>query len=153
MVWGNNWFRGKQQGLFAVAEQKAISELKILVVDDSRTICRTAEVLLGEEGCNVITAEDGYAALAKLVSEKPDLVFLDIMMPRVDGFQACAIIKNNPNYKDLPVIMLTSKDGLVDRARGRLVGATYYLTKPFTREELIGAVKGALDTNAANDDA
>jgi twitching motility two-component system response regulator PilG len=75
------------------------------------------------------------------------------MMPRVDGFQACAIIKNNPNYKDLPVIMLTSKDGLVDRARGRLVGATYYLTKPFTREELIGAVKGALDTNAANDDA
>lgn len=136
-----------------MSEQKTISDLKILVVDDSRTICRTAEVLLGEEGCTVITAEDGYSALAKLVSEKPDLIFLDIMMPRVDGFQACAIIKNNPNYKDLPVIMLTSKDGLVDRARGRLVGATYYLTKPFTREELIGAVKGALDKNAANDAA
>lgn len=134
-----------------MGEEKAISNLKILVVDDSRTICRTAEVLLGEEGCTVITAEDGYVALSKLVSEKPDLVFLDIMMPRVDGFQACAIIKNNPKYKDLPVIMLTSKDGLVDRARGRLVGATYYLTKPFTREELIGAVKGALQTNAAND--
>lgn len=134
-----------------MGEEKAISNLKILVVDDSRTICRTAEVLLGEEGCTVITAEDGYVALAKLVSEKPDLVFLDIMMPRVDGFQACAIIKNNPKYKDLPVIMLTSKDGLVDRARGRLVGATYYLTKPFTREELIGAVKGALQSNAAND--
>lgn len=136
-----------------MAEDRAISDLKVLVVDDSRTICRTAEVLLGEEGCTVITAEDGYAALAKVVSEKPDLIFLDIMMPRVDGFQACAIIKNNPNYKDLPVIMLTSKDGLVDRARGRLVGATYYLTKPFTREELIGAVKGALDKNAANDAA
>lgn len=134
-----------------MGEEKQISNLKILVVDDSRTICRTAEVLLGEEGCSVITAEDGYVALAKLVSEKPDLVFLDIMMPRVDGFQACAIIKNNPKYKDLPVIMLTSKDGLVDRARGRLVGATYYLTKPFTREELIGAVKGALQSNAAND--
>lgn len=134
-----------------MGEEKLISDLKILVVDDSRTICRTAEVLLGEEGCTVITAEDGYVALAKLVSEKPDLIFLDIMMPRVDGFQACAIIKNNPKYKDLPVIMLTSKDGLVDRARGRLVGATYYLTKPFTREELIGAVKGALQSNAAND--
>lgn len=134
-----------------MSEQKAISDLKILVVDDSRTICRTAEVLLGEEGCTVVTADDGYSALSKLVSEKPDLIFLDIMMPRVDGFQACAIIKNNPNYKDLPVIMLTSKDGLVDRARGRLVGATYYLTKPFTREELIGAVKGALDPKAAND--
>jgi len=134
-----------------VADEKQINNLKILVVDDSRTICRTAEVLLGEEGCSVITAEDGYVALAKLVSEKPDLIFLDIMMPRVDGFQACAIIKNNPKYKDLPVIMLTSKDGLVDRARGRLVGATYYLTKPFTREELIGAVKGALQNNAAND--
>lgn len=134
-----------------MADEKQINNLKILVVDDSRTICRTAEVLLGEEGCSVITAEDGYVALAKLVSEKPDLIFLDIMMPRVDGFQACAIIKNNPKYKDLPVIMLTSKDGLVDRARGRLVGATYYLTKPFTREELIGAVKGALQNNAAND--
>lgn len=124
-----------------------------MVVDDSRTICRTAEVLLGDEGCEVITAEDGYSALAKLVSDKPDLIFLDVMMPRVDGFQACAIIKSNPAYANLPIILLTSKDGLVDRARGRLVGASFYLTKPFVKEELIGAVKGALEADAANDAA
>lgn len=134
-------------------QKKEIKDLKILVVDDSRTICRTAEVLLGDEGCEVVTAEDGYAALAKLVSEKPDLVFLDVMMPRVDGFQACAIIKNNPDYATLPIILLTSKDGLVDRARGRLAGASYYLTKPFIKEELIGAVKSAIEGEAANDAA
>ncbi len=112
-----------------------------MVIDDSKTIRRTAETLLKKEGCDVITATDGFEALSKITDHRPDIIFIDIMMPRLDGYQTCALIKRNKSYKDTPVILLTSKDGLFDRARGRIVGSDQYLTKPFTREELLGAIK------------
>lgn len=115
--------------------------LKILVIDDSKTIRRTAETLLSREGCQVYTAVDGFDALAKIADHRPDIIFVDIMMPRLDGYQACALIKHNRTFKDTPVIMLSSKDGLFDRARGRIVGSEHYLTKPFTRDELLGAIR------------
>jgi twitching motility two-component system response regulator PilG len=114
--------------------------LKILVIDDSKTIRRTAETLLVKEGCEVYTAIDGFDALAKIVDHHPDIIFVDIMMPRLDGYQTCSLIKHNKTFKDTPVIMLSSKDGLFDRARGRLVGSEQYLTKPFTKDELLGAI-------------
>jgi twitching motility two-component system response regulator PilG len=114
---------------------------RILVVDDSATIRRSAETMLAKEGCEVITAENGFEALSKITRYRPDLIFIDIMMPRLDGYQTCAIIKNNAEFRNIPVVMLTSKDGLFDMARGRVVGSDQYLTKPFTREELLGAVK------------
>ncbi len=114
---------------------------KIMVIDDSQTIRRTAETLLAKEGFTVVTAQDGFEALAKIADHHPDLIFVDIMMPRLDGYQACALIKANPRFASTPVIMLSSKDGLFDRARGRIVGSDEYLTKPFTRDELIGAVR------------
>jgi twitching motility two-component system response regulator PilG len=116
-------------------------KLRILVVDDSATIRRSAETMLTSEGCEVITAENGFEALSKITRYQPNLIFVDIMMPRLDGYQTCAIIKNNAEFRDTPVVMLTSKDGLFDMARGRVVGSDQYLTKPFTREELLGAVK------------
>jgi twitching motility two-component system response regulator PilG len=116
--------------------------LKILVIDDSKTIRRTAETLLSKEGCQVFTAVDGFDALAKIADHRPDIIFVDIMMPRLDGYQTCALIKHNRTFKDTPVIMLSSKDGLFDRARGRIVGSEQYLTKPFTRDELLGAIRG-----------
>jgi len=116
-------------------------KLRILVVDDSATIRRSAETMLANEGCEVITAENGFEALSKITRHHPNLIFVDIMMPRLDGYQTCAIIKNNAEFRDTPVVMLTSKDGLFDMARGRVVGSDQYLTKPFTREELLGAVK------------
>ena len=116
-------------------------KLCILVVDDSATIRRSADTMLSNNGCEVITAENGFEALSKITRHHPDLIFVDIMMPRLDGYQTCAIIKNNADFHDTPVIMLTSKDGLFDMARGRVVGSDQYLTKPFTREELLGAVK------------
>ncbi len=119
---------------------------KVMVIDDSQTIRRTAETLLMKEGYTVITAADGFEALAKIADQKPDLIFIDIMMPRLDGYQACALIKNNAHYAKTPVIMLSSKDGLFDRARGRIVGSDEYLTKPFTKDELIGAVRAHLKT-------
>lgn len=119
----------------------AAKKLRILVVDDSATIRRSAETMLSKEGCEVITAENGFEALSKITRHRPDLIFVDIMMPRLDGYQTCAIIKNNAEFRDTPVVMLTSKDGLFDMARGRVVGSDQYLTKPFTREELLGAVK------------
>ncbi len=119
---------------------------KVMVIDDSQTIRRTAETLLMKEGYTVITAADGFEALAKIADQKPDLIFIDIMMPRLDGYQACALIKNNAHYAKTPVIMLSSKDGLFDRARGRIVGSDEYLTKPFTKDELIGAVRTHLKT-------
>ena len=112
-----------------------------MVIDDSKTIRRTAETLLKKAGCNVITATDGFEALSKITDNQPDIIFIDIMMPRLDGYQTCALIKRNQNYKDTPVILLTSKDGLFDRARGRIVGSDQYLTKPFTKDELLGAIK------------
>ena len=114
--------------------------LKILVIDDSKTIRRTAETLLSKEGCTVYTAIDGFDALAKIADHQPDVIFVDIMMPRLDGYQTCSLIKHNKTYRDTPVIMLSSKDGLFDRARGRIVGSEYYLTKPFTKDELLGAI-------------
>jgi twitching motility two-component system response regulator PilG len=114
--------------------------LKILVIDDSKTIRRTAETLLSKEGCTVYTAVDGFDALSKIADHHPDVIFVDIMMPRLDGYQTCSLIKHNKTFKDIPVIMLSSKDGLFDRARGRIVGSERYLTKPFTKDELLGAI-------------
>jgi twitching motility two-component system response regulator PilG len=126
--------RGQTKG------QAASSGLRILVVDDSATIRRSAETMLATEGHEVVTAENGFEALSKVARHNPDLIFVDIMMPRLDGYQTCAIIKNNSQYRSTPVVMLTSKDGLFDQARGRVVGSDLYLTKPFTKEELLGAV-------------
>lgn len=114
--------------------------LKAMVIDDSKTIRRTAETLLKKVGCNVVTAVDGFDALAKIADNKPDIIFVDIMMPRLDGYQTCALIKNNKDFKETPVVMLSSKDGLFDRAKGRIVGSDQYLTKPFSRDELLGAI-------------
>ena len=122
-------------------ERMDLQGLKVMVVDDSKTIRRSAENLLRKAGCEVVTANDGFEALARIVEEEPDLVFVDIMMPRLDGYQTCALIKSNAHFKDLPVIMLSSKDGLFDKARGRIVGAEAYLTKPFARDELLGMVE------------
>ena len=115
--------------------------LKVMVIDDSKTIRRTAETLLKKVGCEVFTATDGFEALAKIADHRPQIIFVDIMMPRLDGYQTTALIKNNKVFKKTPVIMLSSKDGLFDRARGRIVGSEQYLTKPFTKEELLGAIK------------
>ena len=115
--------------------------LKVMVIDDSRTIRKSAETLLKNEGFEVITANDGFEALAKITDYQPNIIFVDIMMPRLDGYQTCALIKNNKLYKTTPVIMLSSKDGLFDKARGRIVGSDEYLTKPFTRDELLGAIR------------
>ena len=119
----------------------SIGGLKVMVVDDSKTIRRTAETLLKKAGCEVLTATDGFEALSMIADNNPDLIFVDVMMPRLDGYQTCALIKHNEVYRDIPVIMLSSKDGLFDRARGRIVGSEQYLTKPFTRDELLGAIK------------
>jgi twitching motility two-component system response regulator PilG len=114
--------------------------LKILVIDDSKTIRRTAETLLAKEGCEVFTAVDGFDALSKIADHRPDIIFVDIFMRRLDVYQTCSLIKHNKVFKDTPVFMLSSKDGLFDRARGRLVGSEQYLTKPFTKDELLGAI-------------
>ncbi|NOQ79130.1 MAG: response regulator [Gammaproteobacteria bacterium] len=111
-----------------------------MVIDDSKTIRRTAETLLKKSGCEVFTATDGFEALSKILEHRPSIIFVDIMMPRLDGYQTCALIKNNKMFKNIPVIMLSSKDGLFDRARGRIVGSEQYLTKPFTKDELLGAI-------------
>jgi twitching motility two-component system response regulator PilG len=115
--------------------------LKVLVIDDSKTIRKTAETLLAKEGCEVFTAVDGFDALAKVADYTPDIVFVDIMMPRLDGYQTCSLIKHNKVFKSIPVIMLSSKDGRFDRARGRILGSEYYLTKPFTKDELLSAIE------------
>lgn len=115
--------------------------VKVMVIDDSNTIRRSAEIFLLQAGCEVILAEDGFDALAKIADHQPDVIFVDIMMPRLDGYQTCALIKKNSRFRNTPVIMLSSKDGLFDRARGRLVGSDEYLTKPFTKETLLTAVR------------
>jgi len=124
---------------------RSLSGLKILVVDDSKTIRRTAETLLSKEGCQVFTAIDGFDALSKIADNHPDLIFVDIMMPRLDGYETCSLIKHNKIFKQTPVIMLSSKDGLFDRARGRIVGSEQYLTKPFTKDELLGAISNQIN--------
>ncbi|MBC9073490.1 twitching motility response regulator PilG [Thauera sp. CAU 1555] len=117
-----------------------LSGLKVMVIDDSNTIRRSAEIFLGQAGCQVLLAEDGFDALAKIADHHPDVIFVDIMMPRLDGYQTCALIKKNPRLSSTPVIMLSSKDGLFDRARGRMVGSDEYLTKPFTKDSLLKTV-------------
>ena len=132
------------EGVDLGADSQADGELaglKVMVIDDSKTIRRTAETLLKKAGCEVFTATDGFEALAKIADHRPDIIFVDIMMPRLDGYQTCALIKHNQTFKNTPVIMLSSKDGLFDRARGRIVGSEHYLTKPFTREELLSAIE------------
>jgi twitching motility two-component system response regulator PilG len=123
--------------------------LKVMVIDDSRTIRRTAQMLLENVGCEVITAIDGFDALAKIVDNHPRIIFVDIMMPRLDGYQTCALIKNNSAFKATPVIMLSSKDGLFDKAKGRIVGSDQFLTKPFSKDELLSAIKAYVPGFAA----
>ena len=122
------------------AQESANLNVKVMVIDDSKTIRRSAETLLKKVGCEVVTAIDGFEALAKITEHKPDIIFVDIMMPRLDGYQTCALIKNNQTFKATPVIMLSSKDSIFDRARGRIVGSEKYLTKPFSKEDLINAI-------------
>jgi twitching motility two-component system response regulator PilG len=121
----------------ATAEQDGV---KVLIIDDSNTIRRSAELFLRQAGYEVILAEDGFDALSKISDHQPSIIFVDVMMPRLDGYQTCALIKQNPVYRSTPVIMLSSKDGLFDRARGRLAGSDRYLTKPFNKDGLISAV-------------
>src|SRR5690606_20928861 len=130
------------RGRFAVVAQRddwmdanpgSLAGMRVMVIDDSKTIRRTAETLLKKEGCEVFTATDGFEALSKIADNQPQIIFVDIMMPRLDGYQTCALIKNNQLFKSTPVIMLSSRDGLFDKARGRIVGSEQYLTKPFTR--------------------
>ena len=122
-------------------ESGALAGLRVMVIDDSKTIRRTAETLLKKEGCDVVTANDGFEALGRIAEVQPQVIFVDIMMPRLDGYQTCALIKSNQLFKSTPVIMLSSKDGLFDKARGRIVGSEQYLTKPFTRDELLEVVR------------
>ena len=125
---------------FRMAEASSLAGIKVMVIDDSNTIRRSAEIFLVQAGCQVILAEDGFDALSKITDHAPDIVFCDIMMPRLDGYQTCALIKKNAKFSATPVIMLSSKDGLFDRARGRMVGSDEYLTKPFTKDSLLKTV-------------
>lgn len=118
-----------------------LTGIKVMVVDDSNTIRRSAEIFLSQSGCEIILATDGFDAMAKIIDYQPDIIFLDIVMPRLDGYQACMLIKKNPKYRSVPVVMLSSKSGLFDRARGRMVGSDQYLTKPFTKEALLETVE------------
>lgn len=117
-----------------------LSGIRVMVIDDSNTIRRSAEIFLGKAGARVILAEDGFDALAKIADHEPQLIFCDILMPRLDGYQTCAMIKRSPKFRDIPVVMLSSKDGLFDRARGRMVGSDRYLTKPFSKDSLLATV-------------
>ena len=132
---------GHRTGSLAEAgADESARPIRIMVIDDSKTIRRTAESLLTSEGFDVILATDGFEALSLIADHRPDLIFLDVMMPRLDGYQTCALIKHHRVFRDTPVVMLSSKDGLFDRARGRVVGSDYYITKPFTRDELLAAI-------------
>lgn len=118
-----------------------LTGVKVMIIDDSNTIRRSAEIFLTQSKCEIILAVDGFDAMAKIIDNHPDIIFVDIMMPRLDGYQTCTLIKRNSHFQSTPVIMLSSKDGLFDRARGRMVGSDEYLTKPFTKESLLNAVK------------
>ncbi len=136
-----------------VAETKSLSGTRVMVIDDSNTIRRSAEIFLMQAGCQVILAENGFDALAKISDHQPDVIFVDIMMPRLDGYQTCALIKKSGKHKTTPVIMLSSKDSLFDRARGRMVGSDEYLTKPFSKDSLLKAVETHLAASSAARDA
>lgn len=127
-------------GMVVQTAENSLRGAKVMVIDDSNTIRRSAEIFLAQAGYQVLLAEDGFDALSKIADHLPDLIFVDIMMPRLDGYQTCALIKKNPRFAATPVIMLSSKDGLFDRARGRMVGSDEYLTKPFTKDSLLKAV-------------
>lgn len=131
---------GLDQADGVVAGRNAGRGYRVMVIDDSKTIRRTAETLLRKEGITVLTAVDGFEALGKIADYRPDLIFLDIMMPRLDGYQTCALIKHNRVFGKTPVVMLSSRDGLFDRARGRVVGSDHYITKPFTKEDLLTVI-------------
>ncbi|MEE8529370.1 MAG: response regulator [Nitrosomonadaceae bacterium] len=118
-----------------------LTGVKVMIIDDSNTIRRSAEIFLTQSKCEIILAVDGFDAMAKIIDSHPDVIFVDIMMPRLDGYQTCTLIKRNSDFRSTPVIMLSSKDGLFDRARGRMVGSDEYLTKPFTKESLLNAVQ------------
>jgi len=133
--------QGPEAGAASAAAVAVKTGAKVLVIDDSNTIRRSAEIFLRQGGHEVVLAEDGFDALAKVNDHDPELIFCDILMPRLDGYQTCAIIKRNPRFAHVPVIMLSSKDGLFDKARGRMVGSEDYLTKPFTKEQLLRAVE------------
>lgn len=120
-----------------MAEVASLKGVKVMIIDDSNTIRRSAEIFLVQAGCQVLLAEDGFDALATIADHQPDVIFCDIVMPRLDGYQTCALIKKNQRFSSTPVIMLSSKDGLFDRARGRMVGSDHYLTKPFTKDSLL----------------
>jgi len=133
----------------SVADSKNLTGVRVMVIDDSNTIRRSAEIFLMQAGCQVILAENGFDALSKIADHQPDLIFVDIMMPRLDGYQTCALIKKSGKHQKTPVIMLSSKDSLFDRARGRMVGSDEYLTKPFTKESLLKAVESHLSARSA----
>jgi twitching motility two-component system response regulator PilG len=133
-----------------VSEKSPLSGVCVVLIDDSNTIRRSGEIFLTRAGGKVVLAEDGFDGLAKVVDSKPDIIFVDVMMPRLDGYQTCALIKSHPQFKKTPVVMLTSKDSLFDRARGKLVGADLYLIKPFSKETLIDAVVNYTQPVTAN---
>lgn len=126
-----------------------LSSTKVMVIDDSKTIRRTAATLLEHTGCTVVTAEDGFDALARIVRERPDLIFIDVMMPKLDGYETCSIIRSNSEYAEIPIVMLSSKSSFCDRARGDVVGANAYLTKPFSKDELLDAISKFTGQGAA----
>jgi len=124
-----------------VDDANALKGIKVMIIDDSSTIRKSAEIFLRPSGCEVILAEDGFEAMSKIVDNQPNIIFIDIVMPRLDGYQACMLIKKNPFYQSIPIIMLSSKDGLFDKARGRMAGSDGYLTKPFTAEGLLSIIR------------
>lgn len=132
------------------SNKSALSGVKVMVIDDSNTIRRSAEIFLVQAGCQVILAEDGFDALAKIADQEPQLIFCDILMPRLDGYQTCTLIKKNPKFASTPVIMLSSKDGLFDRARGSMAGSDEYLTKPFTKDSLLKVVAARTRPSSSN---
>ena len=127
-------------------DDNVLKSIKVMIIDDSNTIRKSAEMFLRSSGYEVILAEDGFEAMSKIVDNQPDIIFIDIVMPRLDGYQACMLIKKNPIYQSIPVIMLSSKDGLFDKARGRMVGSNDYLTKPFTTEGLLSIIHNVNST-------
>jgi twitching motility two-component system response regulator PilG len=123
-----------------LSEKLPLSGVKVVLIDDSNTIRRSGEIFLSQAGCKVVLAEDGFDGLYKVVDTQPDIIFVDVMMPRLDGYQTCALIKNHQDFRNIPVVILTSKDTLFDRARGKLVGSNQYLIKPFNKKSLIETV-------------
>lgn len=124
-----------------MSNDEVLKGMRVMIVDDSNTVRKSAELFLRPFGCEVVLAEDGFEAMSKIVENRPDIIFVDITMPRLDGYQSCMLIKKNPLYQSIPVIMLSSKDGLFDKARGRMVGADDYLAKPFTAEGLLSIIR------------